>query len=105
MKYKSKARSYNIYTPRRRKLTLLIRGKPNSVSNQVMSDGRFGQLILKNIGISISKEISLICSDKVCSILRGRKEDLMSFTWAKLLQEVKKNTDNCMSSIKQKEEL
>ena len=88
MEYK-KQRSYNIPTPRRRKLTrLLIRGKPSSIANQVMLDSRYSPAILSKIGCAIGQEVVSLCSDKLSSLLcKADKEDLMSFKWDELVQE------------------
>lgn len=88
MEYK-KQRSYKIPTPRRRKLTrLLIRGKPQSVANQIMLDSRYCQSVLTRIGCVIGKEVASLCSDNLSSVLRKtEKENLMTFKWDELFQE------------------
>ena len=79
-----------MYTPRRRKLThILVKGKPQSLVNQVMKDPRYLTLLLTKVGMLIKQEISTLCSDNVYSVF-SNIESLSSFSWEKVMQEAEK---------------
>ena len=81
-------RSYNLTTPRRKKLTrLLIRGKPPSVACQVLKDPRYLSPLLLKMGRIIAKEVAVLCSDRVSSLLSSsKKNDFVTFKWEKLFE-------------------
>ena len=98
---KSKPRSYIIVTPRCRLICQpLARGSTSAFVRRCLQDGSFKKAITKGICSSLRREIALLTSDDVNSILRSKSsKTLNEFTWDSLLAEVRKVSPTLLSIL------
>ena len=78
-------------TPKRRQICRpLARGSKSAFVRRCLKDGSFKKAITKGICTSLRREIALLTSDDVTSILRSKSsKTLNEFTWDSLLAEVR----------------
>jgi hypothetical protein len=98
--YKSKPKSY-LMTPRRRRICrLLARGSKSAFTRGCLKDGSFKKAITKGICTSLRREIALLTSDDVTSILLSKSSKVLNeFTWDGLLTEVKRVSPTLLSIL------
>ena len=89
MFYKSEPKSY-IMTPRRRQICRpLARGSRSTFARKCLSDRKVRNAIVKNLGVSLQKEVAQLCSEDGGSIINDKSTSAVKdFTWDRFLSEV-----------------
>ncbi len=90
MNFERGSRKY-ILTPCRKRLGKAVaRRSKSTVAAEVLKDPITKKYVLQRLGVNLRRELALMCSDKVESILQS--QDLKCFTWDKLLLEVSEHS-------------
>ena len=88
-------------TPRRRRICRpLARGSKSAFAIRCLKDGSFKKAITKGICRSLRREIALLTSDDVTSILRSKSSTTLNeFTWDRLLAEIRRVSPTLLSVL------
>ena len=99
--YPSKPKNFTI-TPSRRKLCKqLARRQHKGTAKQCLSHNLIRQNVVKEMGKIVQKEIALLCSDKVTSVLQDRSgTELLEFSWERIHRELEEYTPNLLTLLK-----
>ena len=92
IKYKQKPVRYKL-TPSRKYIgKSLARGKPKAIAQKCWKNPKMCSYLLACIGSTLQKEITLLCSDSMTSLLRKtEKSELSTFKWNTFITELEKH--------------
>ncbi len=100
IEYKSGIKNYEL-TPKRKHLgRSLVRRSTYAIVSDLMNNPGSRDYILKKIGIMLRKELTLMSSESMKSILGSQNiADLKTFSWSKVLDELSSNTPILLSIL------
>ena len=80
----------------------LARGSRKKIALECLSDAVTRTHVLKGIGREVRQEMKVMCSEATSSILKSnKKEDLSSFSWSKLSEELSTNAPLFLSILEE----
>ena len=95
--YPSGSRRFTITPSRKEPVKRLAKRSYPSVASSVVE--RYSDETLRAVGRKIQEEITFICSDKANSILKGDKEHILNFSWARIFADLKSHVPSLVKLL------